>query len=143
MNLPSKGRCHARCLCDWPRWHKRVHGALLGAAAALGQPGLAAPAVDPTLPPSGWNATAGGAQSPTTASTPDSQASGGASLAIVGQARRVAIIKGQPVRQGDTIDGYRVIAIGTRQVVLEGSDGTRILPLTPGVEIRSRPTKQP
>lgn len=85
-----------------------------------------------------------GAPSPTTTTlSPESPAAGGASLALVSQARRVAIINGQRVRQGDMVDGYRVVAIGTRRVVLEGSDGTRMLSLTPGIDIRPRPTKKP
>jgi len=117
----------------------------LGAAAWLIQATDAGAAADPTAPPVGWSAAPAptAAQQPTTPMAVMPAAASGASLALVGTGRRVAVVNGQLVRQGDMIEGYRVIAVRTGSIVLQGGGGTRTLSLTPGIEIRPRPEKQP
>lgn len=121
------------------RWTASARCIALGATALLIQATDAGATADPTAPPVGWSAT----PLPTTPMAVTPAAASGARLALVGPSRRVAVINGQPVRQGDMIEGYRVIAIRTGSIVLRGGTGTQILSLTPGIEIRPRSEKQP
>ena len=128
------------------RWPAPAHWIALAGVLGLIQAPDAGAAADPTAPPAGWSAAPAPAAAPLLPATPSTvtpPAANGASLALVGRGRRVALVNGQSVRQGDTIEGYRVIEIGTRSIILQGHGHRRTLPLTPGIEIRPRPEHQP
>lgn len=57
---------------------------------------------------------------------------------LISPQRRAAIISGRVIRPGETVDGYRLIAIREGEAVLRRGDQSRTLRLYPAVDL-SRP----
>jgi MSHA biogenesis protein MshK len=55
---------------------------------------------------------------------------------LISPERRAAIISGRVVRPGETVDGYRLIAIGAGEAVLRKDGQSRTLQLYPAVDLR-------
>jgi MSHA biogenesis protein MshK len=110
--------------------------ALGGASAAWGQA-----LTDPTRPPQAWldaqPKTAGAPAAPEQEPAPQLQ-----SLLISGS-RKYAIIEGQVVKAGDTVKGFRVVAVGPAGVVLRSEHETQTLKLFPDVDKHPAKTVTP
>lgn len=87
---------------------------------------LAQPLMDPMRPPA----------------TPSSPSSSGAAplpkanavrVLLIGENRKYAVVDGVIVRQGDTLNGWRVTRISSTGVVLSGAGSSETLSITPGV----------
>lgn len=87
---------------------------------------LAQPLMDPMRPPA----------------TPSSPSGSGATplpkantvrVLLIGENRKYAVVDGVIVRQGDTLNGWRVTRISSTGVVLSGSGSSETLRITPGV----------
>ena len=81
--------------------------------------------VDPTRPP-GWKSDAV-AEAPGRTPPPRFEVS----LVKLSSSQRLAVINGRSVREGDEVDGARVVAIRRETVELE-HQGRRLLAVTPG-----------
>jgi MSHA biogenesis protein MshK len=90
---------------------------------------LAAPAQatsprhDPLRPPAGVQTVPGGA-APVHTEVPQLQA------VIHSAQRRIAILNGRSVREGEKIDAWQVLSIRAREVLLDGPGGRRTLQLS-------------
>lgn len=82
----------------------------------------AGPRHDPLRPPAGFQAAAGEV-APLVSEVPRLQA------VINSPQRRIAILNGRSLREGQKIDAWRVLSIRAREVVLEGPGGRRTLQL--------------
>ena len=85
---------------------------------------------DPTRPPDAWLAAQG-------SYVTDDDASSGQVL-LLGRTRRFAVIDGQLVKPGDTLNGAKVLAIRPNGVVVvEENAEPQLLKLTPAIEKKS------
>jgi MSHA biogenesis protein MshK len=88
--------------------------------------------VDPTRPP--YPAAADEEPGGKAAARPQLQS------VLISPTRRIAIISGQTVRQGDKHGDATVVRIGVSEVFLRRGDDTEVLKLTPAVDTKaSRP----
>ncbi len=123
------------CLCGW-------HLAWLAClVAGSGLAGAAELSADPTRPPEVWlarraPAAVSGSQANAPTETP-SKTDASPRVTLVGPHRRLAVIDGQIVRPGDSINGARVVAIQPQVVILQTGGEQQRLRLTPGVEKRT------
>lgn len=87
---------------------------------------------DPTRPAPAWVAAQAQAVAPGAAAATGMQQSSGLEIILIGKSRKFAVIDGQVVKPGDSINGSKVVNIGAREVVAQ--DPSKSLKLTPAVE---------
>ncbi len=98
---------------------------LIAATASLLWSGLAlAQYADPTRPPGA------------SAADPVSGAGDGGVQAVIVRrgSKTTAVINGQPVKVGGSLDGKRVLRIGESEIVLQGDGGREVLKVMPAVD---------
>lgn len=97
-------------------------GLLVGSTVALAQP-----LMDPMRPPA-----AAGATQPGSALSPLPKANA-VQVLLIGENRKYAMVDGVMVRQGDTLNGWRVTRISSKGVLLSGAGSSETLSITPRV----------
>ena len=104
---------------------------LLVGASPVGQAAHAQALSDPTRPPQGPAATAGGAAQ----AAPPSRLQS----VLISPGRKLAVIDGRTVPLGGTVEGATLVAIRESEVVLQTGNQRETLKLNPGVQIRPVP----
>jgi MSHA biogenesis protein MshK len=105
---------------------KRLPGVALAIALSIGVSAPAHALKDPTRPPGFQSAP----------SAPVTQTAYALNSIMIGEERRIAIINGEPVREGEALADARINSIHHDHVVLQVDGAERVLRWTPPPNVR-------